>query len=166
VMRSILKSLRHSNDTPAVLKMEMQKYILELLSEYVYETKEVEKDLALGYVPNRDILIRIKQLIMESPNIHAQTQEIFSLRYGISLTALKQNFKSLFGVPLARFVRFHALSRAHYLIATTRQSIDDISEEVGYSNRTAFNQAFKRQFRYLPSSVRENPEQAGGTQQE
>jgi AraC-like DNA-binding protein len=166
VMKAILKNLRNCTDKGAALNMEMQKYIMELLSEYVHEAVEVKKDRALEYVPYKDTLIRIKQWIMESPDIHLQTQENLSIKYGISLTALKMNFSALFGFSLARFVRFHALTKAHYLIATTRQSIDDISEEVGYSNRTAFNQAFKKQFRYLPSHVRENPDESDQIQQE
>ena len=166
VMKAILKNMRNCRDTGAGLKMEMQKYILELLSEYIHETREVAKDRALEYVAYKDTLIKIKQWIMESPDIHVQTQERLAAKYGISLTALKMNFRALFGFPLARFVRFHALSKAHYLIATTRQSIDDISGEVGYSNRTAFNQAFKKQFRYLPSAVRGNTDTSDQIQQE
>ncbi len=156
VMKAILKNLRTCNYTGAGLRMEMQKYIHELLSEYIHETGVVKRDLALDYVPYKDTLIKIKQWILETPHIHEQTQEKVSGKYAISLTALKLNFKALFGIPLASFVRFHALNKAHYLIATTPESIDDISEEVGYSNRTAFNQAFKKQFHYLPSRVRED----------
>ena len=56
----------------------------------------------------------------EAPDIHQQTQEKISARFGISMTMLKMNFSALFGFPLATFVRFHALMKAHYTISSQR----------------------------------------------
>jgi len=156
VVMNILNKLRSEDKTGGKLVFEMQKYILELLSEYIAAITDLQHDKARRDVPHKKILIQVKQFIMQEPNIHEQTIEKLAGRFGLSPTALKSEFSTMYEVPLGSFVRFHALTKAHYLIATTKLSIDYISDEVGYPYRPNFNQVFRKQFGYLPQELRKD----------
>jgi AraC-like DNA-binding protein len=154
ISKAILKNLRLCEEDGTNLKLEMQKYIIELLSEYFRATGEWERDQKLVTVPNKESLIKMKNSILIAPDIHVQTLENMSKQFGISLTSLKLNFKVLFGYSLGVFVRMHALNKARYLVETTTRSIDDISDEIGYIYRANFNQAFKKQFGFSAAALR------------
>ena len=156
VVMNILNKLRSEDKTGGKLVFEMQKYILELLSEYIAAITDLQNDQTLREVPHKKILIQVKQFIMQEPNIREQTIKKLAIRFGLSPTALKSEFSAMYEVPLGSFVRFHALTKAHYLIATTKLNIDYISDEVGYPYRPNFNQVFKKQFGYLPQDLRKD----------
>ncbi|HWY33578.1 MAG TPA: helix-turn-helix domain-containing protein, partial [Nitrosopumilaceae archaeon] len=67
---------------------------------------------------------------------------------------LKRTFKEFYNISVSDFVHQHAMNNGHYLLTTTRKTIDEIAEELGYAWRPAFEQAFKKFFNYSPSSLR------------
>jgi AraC-like DNA-binding protein len=156
VASAIIKKIYECKKTGGNLVIDLHRYIVELLTEYVAGINDEEMDEKRIIVPHKPTLIKIKQEIMNSPHIHRQAIKILSSKFGISLTELKKNFKAFFGINPGGFVRFHALTKGHYLITTTERSIDDIADEVGYRYRINFDKSFKKQFGYLPSSLREN----------
>jgi AraC-like DNA-binding protein len=161
VVRAILKNLRKCEKTGGDLKIVMHRYIVDLLTEYIAGIKDQEEDERRINIPHKETLIRIKQEILAYPHIHNQSIYKLQMRHAINAMTLKKNFKSLFDSSIGAFVRFHALTHAHYLIVTTQRSIDDISDEVGYHYRSNFDKSFKRQFDYSPSSLRDGANGAG-----
>jgi len=154
VAKNVIRNLRNCSKQAGSLKLEMQKFILELVSEYIAGLSQESDQAFQRTVPQRKTLVRIRETILEAPNIHEHTIKKLSERFAISPTALKSGFRILFQVSLGTFIRFHALTKAHYLIASTDRTIDDIADEIGYLYRANFDQAFKRQFGYFPATVR------------
>jgi AraC-like DNA-binding protein len=154
VTRALIKNIRTCDKTNGDLIIELHRYIVDLLSEYVAGIRELERDGKRKNIPHKDILIRIKQEITADPNIGRQELKKLSLKYRMSITELKKDFKALFGQTPGSFIRFHALKKAHYLITTTKQSIDEIADDVGYGYRSNFDKSFKKQFGFFPSHLR------------
>lgn len=154
ISRAIIRNLLASKKTGPDLVVEMNLFIVGLLSEYISGAQEQENDFARTDVPHKEKLIDIKHEIIANPHIHRQKLSTLSRKFTMSITELKKNFKKLFDVAPGEFVRMHALNKAKYLITTTTRTIDDISEEVGYNYRINFDRAFQRQFGSLPATLR------------
>ena len=154
----VISNLRSCKQPPGGLQLEMHKYILELLSEYLANINAAGQDQARPYNPHKELMIRIKNRILLEPNVHEHTQSKLARSFGISETLLKRAFKKLFQITLSRFVRQQALARARYLLTTTHDSIENIAEEVGYSSREALDRSFRKEFNYSPSHLRTGPD--------
>jgi AraC-like DNA-binding protein len=132
----------------------MHKYILELLCEYLSAILQKEEDEKRINIPRKDLMIRIRDHILSSPNVHDHTLEKLARHFRINETMLKREFKALYEISVSEYVRVQVLERAHYLLTTTNRTVEDIAEEVGYAWRPAFDEAFKKQYDYSPSSLR------------
>ncbi len=151
---TILQNLRNCNRVGGNLLLEMYKFILEFLSEYVGELERSDHDELHAYDTHHVTMVRIHNFIISAPNIHEQTIPRLSRKFNHSETVIKKNFQKLFKAALSDFVRYHALVKAALLVTTTQRSVEDIAEEVGYSSREALERAFKKQFGYSPSNLR------------
>lgn len=153
-MGAILKNLRACQKKGGSLQLEMHKFVLELLSEYVDEMESAHGTHMPEYTPYKKAIIRVRDYILTAPNVQQQTLGKLAIKFHISEPVLKQHFKKHFQISLSGFVRLHALTKARDLIYSTRQSIEQISVDVGYSSREALERAFKKQYGYSPSGLR------------
>lgn len=71
---------------------------------------------------------------------------------GTNATKLKKGFKILYNTTINQYLRNERLNRAKILLAEENLSIKEISEEVGYSNKSIFSKRFKEKFGVLPST--------------
>jgi AraC-like DNA-binding protein len=167
VTLAILERMRNSSEEVGGLRLEMKDLIQELLVEYIHESEERKRILGLGDNPYKKTIIAIRDYILHAPHIHDYPIAGLAREFGISQTAVKANFKIFFGLPLGKFIRFHALAKARYLIASSDRSIDGIAFDVGYPSRSNFDKAFKRQYdckatqarNFLAKSLPKNPDQ-------
>jgi AraC-like DNA-binding protein len=150
----IINNIRECDKKGGDLTIMLHRYVVDLLSEYINGIIEQEGDQMKKAIPHKDIFMRIKQEVLSDPSIARQKLKKLSKKYGVSITELKKGFKDLFNNTPGSFIRFHALNKAHNLITTTQQGIDDIAEEVGYGYRSNFDKAFKKLFGYAPASLR------------
>ena len=74
-------------------------------------------------------------------------------RYGMSLTALKDCFKAVYGKPIHAFQREYKMQTATKLLVTTKLSIAEIAGMVGYENPNKFSAAFKEIIGSLPANT-------------
>jgi AraC-like DNA-binding protein len=72
---------------------------------------------------------------------------------GMSTTALKKAFRTVFGIPLYAYARNERLKQAKALLAEGELSVGEVADRVGYQSLSYFSAAFKRQFGVLPSGV-------------
>jgi AraC-like DNA-binding protein len=154
ITNNIIQNLRTCKKTGASLELELRKYILELLSEYFTDIVKNDVDDARENNHYKSLMIKIKNYILSEPNVHEHTLEKLARIFGISVTLIKKEFKIQFGISASNFVRIHALSKSYHLLTTTKKTIEEISEEVGYSWRPAFETAFKKRFNCTPSQLR------------
>lgn len=74
---------------------------------------------------------------------HRYTVEALSELYGVSVTAIKTNFKGVFGIPLRDYMINKRMDAAVEMLKNTDLSVGAISHQVGYGNQTKFSAAFK-----------------------
>ena len=72
----------------------------------------------------------------------------------LSPSRLRSLFARQIGVPPARFVKETRLERADELLRSTFLSVKEIALAVGFSDRSYFNQAYKKKFLLSPGSRR------------
>jgi AraC-like DNA-binding protein len=153
ITSSILQNLKTCARKGPALQLEMHKYILELLSEYLGSILRAEEDKGKNILL-RPQMMEIRDHILLAPNIHEHTLENLAKHFNISETMLKRHFKASFGINISEFVHTQALEKGYYLLTTTNRTIADVAYELGYSWRYAFEDAFKKHYGCSPSSLR------------
>lgn len=83
-----------------------------------------------------------------------ETLKSMAIRYGMSLTALKDCFKAVYGKPIHAFQREYKMQAATRLLITTEMSVAEISGRLGYENPNKFSTAFKEVLGLAPSEYR------------
>ena len=78
----------------------------------------------------------------------------------LSRTNLYGKLRNMLGISPADFIRNVRLKRAAELLTTTKLSIAEISERVGFNSPRIFSSNFKKMFGVLPSNYRPPKEQS------
>ena len=151
ILNDILQNLLQCNATGGLLLLEMKKFFHQLLSEYIAGVQDAA--VHPEHSGSRTIG-QVKEFILREPNIHRHSIKNLAHDFGINRSALERQFVQQERIPLAHFVRLHALTRAHQLVISSNRTIDDIAAETGYSLRGNFDRAFKRQFGYTAAALR------------
>ena len=72
------------------------------------------------------------------------TMEELSAQYDISVSALKQCFKGVYGTAIYTYMRNYRMDLAATLLTQTDEPITTIAGKVGYTNTSKFSEAFKK----------------------
>jgi AraC-like DNA-binding protein len=154
VTYTTLQHLKACNKKGPGLRLEMHKYILELLCEYLEAIQRKEQDARGTHIQHRELILRIKDHILSAPNVHEHTPKKLARKFGISESILRRAFKAYAGMAISSYVRMVALAKGEYLLTATKLTIDEIADELGYGWRQAFGDAFKKQYHYSPNDWR------------
>ena len=71
-----------------------------------------------------------------------------------SISQLERLMKKHFGVTVHEYIRNERLLFAHHLIISSGESIEEISESLGYASFSHFNRIFKAKYGITPSMLR------------
>lgn len=83
------------------------------------------------------------------------TQEVLAKQFEIPLTAMKQCFKSIYGMPIGTWMLQYRMNyAAERLIADSNISIADLAGETGYDSQSKFALAFRRVMGMSPTEYR------------
>ena len=96
---------------------------------------------------------RVEQYIADNlqPDLSAAT---VAAKFELSVSSLQHLFKKYQGQSYHQYSEKIRLERAFDLINKKDKRIKEILNETGYSNRSTFNIAFKKRFRYPPRYFR------------
>ena len=72
----------------------------------------------------------------------------------ISETKLKNNFKSVYGIPIYQYFQKARMRAAREVLETNKYSIKQVALELGYTNLSNFSTAFRKEFGILPSQLK------------
>ncbi len=75
--------------------------------------------------------------------------KLFMLYYYLS-----RLFKQQMGLSIDQYIRNMRIDRAKFLMTTTQESIQDISDQLGFSNRNYFTQVFTQVTGMSPAAYR------------
>jgi AraC-like DNA-binding protein len=153
-VKEILNNLRYCRKSGGDLIYEIQEYIIELLSLYIFELKRNEVEDRLPAMIRKESLLHIHDQVLQNPNMREQTLRKLADQHKINMTMLKRNFKALFGKTLVSFVRIECMKKAMWLLSTTQRNVNDIAEEIGFGDKSNFAKCFRRQFGKAPNEER------------
>ena len=89
------------------------------------------------------------------------TIEELSARFHLSTTTLKTEFKRVFGLPIAAYMKEYRMKEAAQLLRQTDLPIGQIAAQVGYENGSKFTQAFRDIHGCLPKDYRKKSHKNG-----
>jgi AraC-like DNA-binding protein len=69
---------------------------------------------------------------------------------GLNDRALKQGFRACFGTTAFNYLHHYRLDQAQQLLSTGNLRVEDVSQRVGFSNRSYFAEAFRKKFGVNP----------------
>ncbi len=82
------------------------------------------------------------------------TIEELAKKYLMNTSTLKADFKAVYGLPIAAYMKEYRLQLAAQLLRESDLSIQAIAEQVGYESQGKFSKAFKERMQQLPSQYR------------
>lgn len=82
------------------------------------------------------------------------TIEELAKKYLMNTSTLKADFKAIYGLPIAAYMKEYRLQLAAQLLRESDLSIQSIAEQVGYESQGKFSKAFKERMQQLPSQYR------------
>lgn len=96
----------------------------------------------------------IHKLMNENLNIHYTLNEL-AKKFDISLTAMKNCFKNIYGNSIFAYMRTYRMNTAAVLLKQHKDySISDIAATVGYDSPDKFSTAFKELIGVSPINYR------------
>lgn len=107
-----------------------------------------------------DAMREIRAYLVEHLDRHITLPEL-SKRFGIPLTAMKQNFKTVYGDAVGTYIHAYRMQKAMWLLLETDQSITEIAGQVGYQNASKFSEVFRQFAGAAPTEYRKTPRPIG-----
>ncbi|MEQ8470970.1 MAG: AraC family transcriptional regulator [Marinoscillum sp.] len=102
-------------------------------------------------------MMEVKDYLLNNLNTPGTIHQI-ALLFGLNDFKLKQTFKRIFGTSIYAFILEERLQNAQISILETDIPLNQIAQQAGYSDLSAFSNAFKSRFGIRPSVLRKrNP---------
>lgn len=129
--------------------------ILELLLYlYAMELPDTPKEKPYFYRTQVEKTKAIKRYLTEHLQEHV-TQEELANRFEVSMTGMKQCFKSIYGMPIASWMQQYRMNyAAEILLANRKISIAELAGKVGYDSPSKFAMAFRKVMGMSPTEYR------------
>lgn len=112
-----------------------------------------EKPLDQYYSAQVEQIKEIHQLLTHNLD-RRFTIETLSRRYLINTSSLKKIFRSVYGQPIAAYMKEYRIHKAMELLRTTDDSVAAIAKSLSYENQGKFTKAFKDITQMMPTEYR------------
>ncbi|WP_299224444.1 AraC family transcriptional regulator [uncultured Psychroserpens sp.] len=73
---------------------------------------------------------------------------------GFNTTKLKREFKTVFGLPVFKYLQEQRLSQAYEMISQKKATVQEAAWHVGYDSLSSFSNAFAKKFGFRPSQIK------------
>lgn len=150
-LRLVLDQVAHVNTIPTNERLYYMGKAFELLSFYFDRSNE--SDLAncpfLLDESNVEKIRQAKKIVIENMVDPPGLKEI-SRMIGLNEYQLKVGFKNIYGSSVFQFLNDYKMEYARKLLDDRAHKVNEVSEEVGYSNPSHFIAAFKRKYGITP----------------
>lgn len=126
----------------------LEKYIIKLHYRRELQVKKVKRnsDETLR-------LMKVEALLVKNFAVSPPTIDELSRLSAMSPTKLKNDFKSLYGLPIYEYYQKNRMLKAKSLLVLSKFTIKEVGQMVGYSNLSHFANSFKKEFGFLPSEI-------------
>ncbi len=136
--------------------------VLELLlCLEVLELSETPEEKPYFYKGQIEKTKAVKQYL-EAHFQETFTQEQLAKQFDLPLTAMKQCFKSIYGMPIGTWMLQYRMNHAaERLLADPKISIARLAGETGYDSQSKFALAFRRVMGMSPTEYRKSSDRSG-----
>ena len=137
----------------ASLRLPLLKLKVQELLIYLNSLKPREKELTQYFSQQTELIKEIHQQLTEHLDQRFTIEEL-SKQYLINTSTLKEVFKTVYGLPIATYMKEYRVHKAMKLLRETNATIADIAAQVGYETQGKFSKAFKDVTQVLPTKYR------------
>lgn len=154
--RPILDELMSENINQPLRINYIQNRVLLLLEKFI-EKQVVRKSVTVlkARLGESEVerLMQAESLLVKDYSTAPPTISKLSRICAMSATKLKNDFKSLYGVPIYEYFQKNRLAKAKSVLLEGNYNIKEVGMMIGYSNLSHFAAAFKKEFGVLPSEM-------------
>lgn len=118
-----------------------------------YEGENLTEDHFKLQDKDRKYIQRVEKILSDSLFTGFPGVEEMAKTVGISVTKLKNDFKTIHQKSLYQYYSYNQMNLAHDLISQKKGAVKDIAKLMGYENASKFTAKFKEQFGVLPSAI-------------
>ena len=152
--RWILQDLQHEVAKHPLQNLFIENRVMLLLENFLYNFMVREKHTGKKLQFKEDELSRLvkaENMLLTDFSKIAPTISILAKACAMSPTKFKNDFKTLYGLPVYEYYQKNRMAYARTLIQHGENSIKQVGMMVGYSNLGHFAAAFKNEYNMLPS---------------
>ena len=145
------------NGSEQFKQIAIQNRILQLIERFFIRiAAKMEKSQTIIQLSREDInrVMEIEALITRDVFSPAPYIAELAKMVNISETKLKNNFKTVYGMPIYQYFQKARMRAARDVLETQKYSIKQVALELGYTNLSNFSTAFKKEFGILPSELK------------
>ncbi len=134
----------------------IQNRVFMLLEKFILKLHD-QRDISGKKVKRSDEetvrLMKVEALLVKDFTAKVPTIKKLSKISAMSPTKLKNDFKSLYGLPIYEYYQKNRMIKAKSLLMLFEYSIKEVGVMVGYKNFSHFAVTFKKEFGFLPSEM-------------
>ena len=147
-----LWDLSAKEDNYSILRMKL--FVLSLFGLLIHENNIPAPHSYTFYTESQvEIAKKVEKILTADLRQHHPAWELADT-FSISETSLKNYFRGVFGQNISLYLRDVRMNRAANLLLSTKLSVAEIAEQVGYSNQSKFASVFKKKFGVAPLEYR------------
>lgn len=152
---AILKKLWEFIDLPESLAVTQMKIYSLALFSCLQNFDDIPPSQSCTFFTETqvDIAKRVEKIITADLRQHHPAWEL-AARFSVSETSLKNYFRGVYGQNISVYLRELRLKRAAELFVSTKLSVSEVAEQVGYMNQSKFAAVFKKQYGQSPLEYR------------
>jgi AraC-like DNA-binding protein len=156
-MNYLVETLIGEEEKSLLGKERLQRNLCEELvvhiCRYISSKPEYEKNFEkINYLLDKR-LVNIIQYIQTNLNGDLSNQNIAELAY-VSKDYVGQFFKTMTNTNLQDYIENQRLERAHYLLRTTKDNVQEIAHNIGFKDPAYFSRRFKMKYNKNANQVR------------
>ncbi|MEM6346176.1 MAG: helix-turn-helix transcriptional regulator [Bacteroidota bacterium] len=147
----VLSQLLNGAHIPSNEMLYFQAKSLEILSFYFHQSEEDEGERCPFLLDeNKVSKIRMAKQIIQDRMLDPPTLKGLAKEIGLNEYQLKVGFKNIYGKSVYQHLGEYKMQVARRLLDQQNLRVNEVSDQIGYSNPSHFIVAFKRQFGVTP----------------
>jgi AraC-like DNA-binding protein len=133
----------------------LENRLLLLMENFLFQFLKLSQSIRKLSFNDEEVtrLVRAEANLVKNFGIPAPTIDYLSRLCAMSATKFKNDFKSLYGLPVYEYYQKNRMMYARSLLIQQDYNIKEVGRMCGYANLGHFAAAFKKEFGMLPSEM-------------
>ncbi len=148
--------VRECMESTAYCESNLKARGLDLVLDYVKQSNKQSMpsdNFIANVLPNGDKIFQAQKLIEDNPSGKLLIKAI-AKQIGINEQDLKRGFRETFGMALGKYQTSSKVTQACKLLTGTNLSIAQITDRMGYADKSSLTRIFRKELKTTPSEYR------------